>query len=397
MSFMSMQWHQDVSGRICVWEITLVQQHVLVLCLCEPVVPWAGRLVWYPSLDYAYPTQVGGFILLLLEYLQWMLSTHTVGFSWMCWGTSPLPLLQLGDWVLIPLVRGKWFSALVSYGWVCCALCIIHVGVCAARWPHCSLVTHMCQSIMWRCSQMAHLTVFSLALLDSLLDLWLSDQLVTSAEVISCDSSSQHVLIYRMPVVVSFGKDYFATVTWWWSAGGPSPLVAWGFLVVAIVIASGAEALLIGKLCPISLQQTLARRCPHPIMSSELWLDSLGEFFLFVSLVNLRALDSASLFEDAELLMDPPLLRVALRSALSTYTSWFQLGIGLVNWGGRDPHLFSGCCGCDFQFSCLAFTSRVTCFSLSPSVLFTSRATSNHRENEDLMMTETNLRWNPAI
>ena len=60
---------------------------------------------------------------------------------------------------------------------------------------------------------MAHLTVFSLALLDSLLDLWLSDQLVTSAEVISCDSSSQHVLIYRMPVVVSFGKDYFATVT----------------------------------------------------------------------------------------------------------------------------------------------------------------------------------------
>jgi hypothetical protein len=66
-------------------------------------------------------------------------------------------------------------------------------------------------------------------------------------------------------------------------------------------------------------------------MSSELWLDSLGEFFLFVSLVNLRALDSASLFEDAELLMDPPLLRVALRSALSTYTSWFQLGIGLVN------------------------------------------------------------------
>jgi hypothetical protein len=74
------------------------------------------------------------------------------------------------------------------------SLCSVHhpCGVCAAGWPGSLLVTHMCPSIMWRRSQLAHLCLV-LRYLISLLDLWLPDQLVTSAETISCESSSQPV------------------------------------------------------------------------------------------------------------------------------------------------------------------------------------------------------------
>jgi hypothetical protein len=119
----------------------------------------------YPISDCAYPIQLGGFIC-RLEYCQLKLFTRSVGFF------TPDVLGHVSSAFASarcesrhPPCKGKvaqrpdelWLGSLCSVRHPCV--------LCAAEWPGSLLVTHMCPSIMWRRSQLAHL-VLSLALLD---------------------------------------------------------------------------------------------------------------------------------------------------------------------------------------------------------------------------------------
>ena len=100
------------------------------------------------------------------EYHPRKLSTRFVGFF------TPDVLGQVSSafastWCMssYPPCKGKVAQRLGEL-WLG-SLCSVHhpCGVCAAEWPGSSLVMHMCSSIMWRRSQLAHL-VLGLALLD---------------------------------------------------------------------------------------------------------------------------------------------------------------------------------------------------------------------------------------
>ncbi len=145
------------------------------------------------------------------------------------------------------------------------------------------------------------------------------------------------------------------------------------------------------------LQRPLATKCLRTIVSSNLWLCGLGESLSSPWSVS-GLLICRRWFEGAELLIDPSHLKPALRSVLSTYTRWSWLTLGLSTRGGSDPCLLSGCSGCGyFQFCCLAFTLGILASTNPPLTFSPLGLLGITRKNEDLMTTETNLRWNPVI
>jgi hypothetical protein len=251
----------------------------------------------------------------------------------------------------------------MSYSWVLCALCVNRVwcvqlggqAVCSSR----TCVQASCggaHSWLTLCLVLRYLI--------SVLDLWLPDQLVTSAETISRESSSQPFLTFSQKPDGSSpsGEDQCTTV-----------------VLRSCELRATSPAAILGYGVPA-------------ILSSELWLRSLGDSdFLFTQLRGSRCVVADSRVRSRRWILSLE-GSVEVRS-IHSYQRTFGLMLGSFTRSGSGPRLLSGCggyvCFCD---SAVWLSPLGLLASTNPPCTFSPLGLLGIvREDEDLMTAKSDF------